>query len=90
MPDAGNGLKPDGSEITGNDPNDANTPKSPEFQQEFVKHLVQKWGTAAEGGLRYYVMDNEPVLWNGTHRDVQPRGITMQELVDKTITFSNA
>jgi hypothetical protein len=90
MADAGNGLKPDGREITGNDPADANTPNSPEFQQEFVKHLVQKWGTAAKGGLRYYIMDNEPALWNGTHRDVQPVGLMMQELVDKTIAYSNA
>jgi hypothetical protein len=90
MADAGNGLKPDGSHIEGNDPADANTRNSPEFQQEFVKHLVRKWGTAAKGGLRYYIMDNEPALWNGTHRDVQPTGITMQELVDKTIAYSNA
>jgi hypothetical protein len=90
MPDAGNGLKTDGSPVTGNDPADANVRNNPEFQQEFVKHLVQKWGTASKGGLRYYIMDNEPAIWHSTHRDVQPVGLTMQELVDKTIAYSNA
>jgi hypothetical protein len=90
MPDAGNGLKPDGSNLEGNDPADANTPNSPEFQQAFVRHLVEKWGTAGKGGLRYYIMDNEPAIWHSTHRDVQPIGMTMQELVDKTIAYSTA
>ncbi|HEX8235548.1 MAG TPA: glycoside hydrolase family 44 protein [Abditibacteriaceae bacterium] len=90
MPDAGNGLQPDGSHIEGNDPADANTRNSPEFQQEFVQHLVAKWGAAAKGGLRYYIMDNEPAIWHSTHRDVQPVGVTMQELVDKTVAYSNA
>ena len=88
MSDAGNGAKADKSLVTGNDPNDANTRNSPQFQGEWFKHLVKKWGAADKGGLKYYIMDNEPALWNSTHRDVQPQGVTMQELVDKTIAYS--
>lgn len=88
MPDAGNGAKADKSPIADNDPADANTRNSPEFQGEWFKHLIAKWGTSDKGGLKYYIMDNEPALWNGTHRDVQPVGVTMGDLVDKTIAYS--
>ena len=90
MPDAGNGIKPDGSPVEGNDPSDANIRNSPAFQQEFVRHLVEKWGLAKDGGLKYYILDNEPAIWHSTHRDVQPIGLTTQELVDKTIAYSDA
>jgi len=89
MPDAGNGVKADGSLLEGNDPADANAPNTPEFQKEFVKHLVEKWKAAKNGGLKYYLLDNEPAIWHSTHRDVQAKGVTMRELVDKTIAFSD-
>ena len=63
-----------GQHVTGNDPNDANVPSNSTFQQRWVQHLVGRWGTNANGGLRYYILDNEPSLWHGTHRDVRPTG----------------
>ena len=79
--DAGNGVKPDGkTNITGTDPNDANTPATPAFQAGWIKHLVGKWGKSASGGVGYYLYDNEPSLWNSTHRDAHPQGETMDEL----------
>jgi Glycoside hydrolase family 44 len=36
--------------------------------------LVGRWGSAAGGGLRYYILDNEPSLWRSTHRDVRADG----------------
>src|SRR5206468_8556096 len=75
FPDAGNGIRAsDGAAITWNDPNDANVSSSSTFQQGWVNHLVGRWGAASAGGLKYYILDNEPGLWHGTHRDVQPTG----------------
>ncbi len=86
--DSGNGLKPDGkTPIAGNDPADANVPNSPEFQQEWIKHLTGKW-SPAKAGERYYVLDNEPSLWNSTHRDVHPKPATMDEVRDKMIAYA--
>jgi hypothetical protein len=90
MPDAGNGLKADGQPVIGNDPNDANRQNSPQFQQDWVKHLVQKWGTASKGGIKYFILDNEPGIWHSTHRDVQPQGVTMQGLRDKLVAYGTA
>lgn len=88
MADAGNGKKPDGkTDVTGNDPREANQPADPAFQKQWVQHLVAKWGLAARGGLKYYLMDNEPSLWQGTHRDVHPVGPTMDEIRDDILAY---
>ena len=58
------------------------------FQQGWVQHLVTRWGTAASGGLRYYILDNEPSIWHATHRDVHPTGATMDEVRDKIVDYA--
>jgi hypothetical protein len=90
MPDAGNGIRTNGTKITGNDPNDANTRNSPAHQTAWVNHLKTKWGAANAGGVRLYVMDNETSLWHETHRDVHPAGQTMEESRDGIIAYSAA
>lgn len=89
FPDAGNGISAANNQpITNNDPNDANLAKDSTFQQEFVRHLTNRWGTSAKGGLRYYVMDNEPSLWHSTHRDVVKTGLRMTELRDRHLDYA--
>lgn len=86
FPDAGNGVSQStGNEITGNDPNDANQPADSAFQAGWVRHLTNRWGSATIGGLRYYLLDNEPGIWHSTHRDVHPTGATMEEIRDRMI-----
>src|SRR5215207_4851090 len=88
FPDAGNGVRTTGQFVTGNDPHDANVPSDSAFQQGWVSHLVNRWGTNASGGLRYYILDNEPSIWHSTHRDVHPTGATMDEIRGKTIDYA--
>jgi hypothetical protein len=88
FPEAGNGKLPNGTLITGNDPNVANTPNSPTLQQGWLDHLKQTWGAAGSGGLRYYLLDNEASIWFSTHRDVHPLGPTMDEIRDKTVAYA--
>lgn len=88
FPDAGNGIWVGGAEVTGNDPNDANVPADSLFQKAWMDHLVARWGTASGGGLRYYILDNEPSIWHSTHRDVHPTGATMQEVRDKILDYA--
>src|SRR5262245_48872529 len=88
FPDAGNGVsQATGQDITGNDPHDANSPNDPVFEQGWVTHLVSRWGAASAGGLKYYILDNEPSIWFSTHRDAQPIGITMDEIRQRLIDF---
>jgi Glycoside hydrolase family 44 len=87
FPDAGNGIRTNGQFVTGNDPNDASVPSTAAFQRGWIEHLVNRWGTNANGGLRYYILDNEPSLWHATHRDVRPTGVTMDEIRGRMIEF---
>src|SRR5262249_8703093 len=89
FPDAGNGIaSSNGVAITWNDPNDANFLTNSTFQQAYVQHLTNTWGKATNGGVLYYVMDNEHTIWHGTHRDVHPVGTTMQEIRDKFFDYA--
>jgi hypothetical protein len=87
FPDAGNGVRTNAQFVTGNDPNDASVPSNASFQRGWVQHLVGRWGTNATGGLRYYILDNEPSIWHATHRDVHPAGATMDEVRDRMIEY---
>jgi hypothetical protein len=88
LPDAGNGVKTDGTDITGNDPNDANQVADVNFQKAWVQHLISQWGLSSAGGLRYYTMDNEPSIWHQTHRDVHPTGASMDEIRNDVIAYA--
>jgi len=83
--DAGNGVKPGkGGLVVNNNPLDANIAADSNFEQQWVQHLVQKWG-----GVRYYILDNEPSLWHETHRDVHPIGATMDEVANRMIDYAS-
>ncbi len=87
--DAGNGVLASGQNVSGNDPNDSSTASSATTQKSWVQHLVSKWGLAANGGLKFYILDNEHSIWQGTHRDVHPVGAKEGEIRQKMIDFSN-
>ena len=86
----GNGLRTDGGAITGNDPLDTSTAITPDFVRAWVQHLVGRYGSAAAGGVPYYDLDNEPMLWNSTHRDVHSQPTTYDELRDRTVAYGAA
>ncbi len=88
--DCGNGKDKNGKNITNNDPNDAYMPVTTAYIQEWVAHLVGKYGTAADGGVMFYNLDNEPMLWPYTHRDVHPQMTTYDEVRDATFKYAAA
>ena len=91
FPDAGNGvLASNGQNVAGNDPNDANVMSDPVFQQGWIQHLVGKWGSAAAGGVGFYILDNEPSIWFSTHRDVFPTGPTMDDVRNRMLDYGGA
>lgn len=89
MPDAGNGISiTNNTPIIWNDPTDANFLTNTSFQEAFVRHLTNRWGVAANGGPRYYLMDNEWSLWHETHRDIHPQGETRPEGRDRFLAYA--
>lgn len=89
-PDCGNGLATDGEPITGNDPTDTSMPIDPRFVQDWIAHLMKRFGTAAQGGVAYYNLDNEPMLWHQIHRDVHSDPVGYEELRDRTYAYAAA
>lgn len=89
-PDCGNGVRPDGTLITGNDPLDTSAAIGPSFVQAWMAHLAGRYGSASSGGVRFYDLDNEPMLWNSTHRDVHPAGTSYDEMLDRTYLYAAA
>ena len=87
-PDCGNGIAENGEPITNNDPTDTSIPTDPAFAQAWIQHLVNRFGTAAEGGVAYYALDNEPMLWNETHRDIHPEPASYDELLARTLAYA--
>lgn len=42
------------------------------FMGNWVSHFVSTFGTAANGGVKYYQLDNEPDNWQGLRQDIYP------------------
>jgi hypothetical protein len=89
-PDAGNGVRPDSSYVTGNDPADTSKPIGPDFVTRWMAHIAGRVGTAEAGGVRLWALDNEPFLWNSTHHDVHQAGVSYDELWAKTTLIAPA
>jgi hypothetical protein len=88
--DAGNGISvTNDTPITWNDPTDANFSTNSAFQRPYVQHLINHWGSSTNGGVRYYVMDNEHSLWPWTHQDVHPVGPAMGEIRADMLTYAS-
>lgn len=88
--DCGNGVSSSGATIAGNDPADTSMAIDTTFVTGWVNHLKARYGTAANGGVAFYNLDNEPMLWNSTHRDVHPSPTSYDELRDKTYLYAAA
>jgi hypothetical protein len=88
--DCGNGIRSGGGTITGNDPRDTGDPIDSAFVSAWIAHLTGKYGSAADNGVAYYNLDNEPMLWNSTHRDVHPQPVSYDEMRDRTLQYAAA
>jgi hypothetical protein len=68
----GNSLTPSGTQLIDNNIYANHIDNTTGLQQQWVQHLVSTFGTAAQGGVKFYQLDNEPYGWSNTHRDVMP------------------
>ena len=89
-PDAGNGVRANGTPLTGNDPNDTSTAVDANFHKAWIAHFQSTFGGAANGGVKFYALDNEVMLWNSTHRDVHPQATTYDETWAKAASYGAA
>ena len=68
----GNSIATSGTQLIDNNIYANHIDNTVALQQGWVQHLMATFGTAANGGVPYYQLDNEPGGWSNTHRDVEP------------------
>lgn len=88
--DCGNGRHTNGSPLSGNNPHDTSLEITPTFVSDWINHLKSRFGSASSGGVAFFNLDNEPMLWNSTHRDVHPDPTSYDELRDRTFAYAAA
>jgi len=89
-PDCGNGIQPDGRTNVQNDPNDAAALTDETLQRDWVAYTVSKYGAANQGGVAVWSLDNEPVWWSSTHRDIHPTAQTYDETWQLGLRYAQA
>ena len=87
-PDAGNGVALGGRKLKA-DPNTSSVTASPEYVAEGVRIAAKNLGEPSAKG-RYWVLDNEPMLWHETHRDVRDKPVGYDELWKRTVEYAEA
>ena len=55
-----------------------------------MAHIAGRVGAAGAGGVRFFALDNEPDLWNSTHRDVHPAPLSYDEIWQRTVDYGSA
>ena len=83
--DCGNGYK-NGAPITNNDPTDTSIAIDETFVQDWMAHIEAQHGADA---VKLYSLDNEPMLWHQTHRDVHPDPVGYDEIYDLTVRYGS-
>lgn len=60
------------------------------YQDEWVHHLIGTFGNAAQGGVQFYAMDNEPDLWDVTHTDLHPARMGYDDMLANFLEYATA
>ncbi len=84
----GNGRTPDGKYIRMKDTTFTFRPNTPEFQRGWIEEMVKVFGTAEQGGVRFYGLDNEINLWHSSHFGSLWEGIDGPDLVRRNIEYA--
>lgn len=89
--DCGAGVTVEGEVLLHENWQDTSIEIEPSFVTNWVNHLVREFGQASEeDGVRFYNLDNEPMIWSHTHRDVFPDPLTTDDFWARSISIANA
>jgi hypothetical protein len=89
-PDAGDGVRPGGANVAPKSPSLTSVAAPPDMMQKWVEAIRRQDEKTKARSVGLYILDNEPNLWNSTHRDAHPDPLTYDELLDRTIRYGTA
>jgi uncharacterized protein (TIGR03437 family) len=89
-PSATDGKAPKNPVYIQNDPTDAYAQTDENLQADWVRYAVSRYGKSNQGGVAIWSLDNEPIWWDTTHRDIHPNPYTYDELLAVDTTYAAA
>ncbi len=61
-PDCGNGVRPDGTNVTGNYPPDTSKRITPSSVRDWMRHLIRRYAAASAQAYRYGVANPQAIV----------------------------
>jgi uncharacterized protein (TIGR03437 family) len=89
-PSVNDGKAPANPVYIKNDPTDAYAQYDQTFQSSWVQYLISRYGKGGQGGIAIWSLDNEPIWWDSTHRDIHPDPYTYDEVLSLNTTYAAA
>jgi uncharacterized protein (TIGR03437 family) len=95
-PACGDPSVPDGKgpanpvNVKNNDPTDSYAPFDETFQAQWIQSLLARYGQGNQGGVSIWSLDNEPIWWDSTHRDIHPNPYTYDEVLGVDVQYAQA
>jgi hypothetical protein len=87
---AGNGNDKKGKPLKPGPQSGAYQPITSAFVKRWVESIRQGDAKTGKRSVWMYILDNEPMLWNATHRDAHPEPLSYDELLERTIEYGTA
>ena len=88
--DAGNGVNAANEPVAPGPPTRTSVEAPPEWAKRWVLAIRAGDTKTGKRSVYEYILDNEPMLWNTTHRDVHPDPLGYDELLERTIRYASA
>jgi hypothetical protein len=85
--DAGDGYTKDGQPLPPGAATRTSLAASPSMMGRWVAAIRAEDAKRHTRSVQMYMLDNEPTLWNSTHRDVHPQPMGYDELLERTLAF---
>jgi hypothetical protein len=89
-PDVGNGMTASGENVKPGPQGRTSVEAPPEWAKRWVAAIRSADAKAGKRSVAEYILDNEPMLWSSTHRDLHPDPLGYDELLDRTIRYGTA
>ncbi len=88
--EVGNGKSLDGRDLDPGPPTRTSVAFAPQDLREWIDEIRELDAAAKARHVQMYMLDNEPMLWSSTHRDVHPQPVGYDELLARTIAYGTA
>ncbi len=89
-PSVNDGKSPARPVYVTNDPNDGYAQFDQTFQAQWIRYLLTRYGPGNQSGVTIWSLDNEPIWWDSTHRDIHPNPYTYDELLSLDTAYAQA